>query len=141
MTVATLKHIRDEESFNLFWQKVERERQSLDAQEPQLPRKRKTPRRSDDGSTEGEFPDNPKMFYRQQYYEALDLIISSINDRFDQPGYRIYWQLEDLLLKAIRKEDFEDCLTTITSFYHFDINTTQLRLHLLFLASRATVVC
>ena len=75
------------------------------------------------------------MFYRQQYYEALDLIISSINDRIDQPGYRIYYQLEDLLLKSIQKEDFEDCRTTITSFYHSDINTTQLRLHLLVLAS------
>ena len=65
----------------------------------------------------------------------MDLIISSINDRFDQPGYRIYCQLEDLILKAIQKEDFEDCLTAVTSFSHSDINTTQLHLHLLVLAS------
>ena len=69
----TLKHTRDEESFNLFWQKVEGERQSLDVQEPQLPRKRKTPRRFDDGSTEGEFPDNPKMFYQKQYLIVVGL--------------------------------------------------------------------
>ncbi len=135
MTVATLQRIRDDQSFDLFWQKVERERQSLDVQEPLLPRRRKTPRRFDDGNTEGEFPDDPKLFYRQQYYEALDLIISSINDRFDQPGYRIYQQMEDLLLKAVRKEDFEDCLTTVTSFYHSDFNAAQLHLHLDILAS------
>ena len=41
--------------------------------------------------------------------------------------------MEDLLLKAIQKENFEDC--TITSFYHSDINTNQLCLHLLVLAS------
>ena len=135
MTVVTLQHIRDDESFSLFWQKIERERQSLDVQEPQLPRKRKTPKRLDDESTEGEFPDDPKSFYRRQYYEALDLIISSITERFDQPGYRIYRQLEDLLLKAIRKEDFEDCFTTISSFHHSDINSVQLWLHLDILAS------
>ena len=43
--------------------------------------------------------------------------------------------MEDLLLKAIRKEDFEDCFTTISSFYHSDIHSAQLRLHLDVLAS------
>ena len=135
MTVATLQHIRDDHSFDLFWEKVELERQSLDVEEPLLPRRRKTPRRIDDGITVGDFPDDAKTFYRQQYYEALDLIISSINDRFDQPGYKIYKQLEDLLLKAIRKEDIEDCIAAVTSFYHSDINAAQLRLHLDILAS------
>lgn len=65
--------------------------------------------------------------------KALDLIISSINDRFDQPGHRIYRELENLLLKAVQKEDFEDCLT-VKSFYHSDINAAQLRLHLNILA-------
>ena len=60
-------------------------------------------------------------FHQQLYYEALDLIISSINDRFDQPGYKIYKQLEDLLLKAVRKENIEDCIGAVTSFYHNDI--------------------
>ena len=85
MTVATLQHIRDDHSFDLFWEKVELEHQSLDVEEPLLPR-RKTPRRIDDGITVGDFPDDAKT-YRQQYYVALDLIISSINDWFDQPGY------------------------------------------------------
>ena len=57
--------------------------------------------RSHDGNAEANFPDGPKMFYQQQYYEALDLIVSSIKDRFDQPGYWIYQQLEDLMLIAI----------------------------------------
>ena len=135
MTVSTLQHIRDDHSFDLFWEKVERERQSLDVEDPQLPRRRKIPKRIDDGSTEGEFPDDVKTFYRQQYYEALDLIISTITDRFDQPGYMIYKQLEDLLLKAIRKEDIEDSIVAVTSFYHSDIDAAQLRLHLDILAS------
>lgn len=135
MTVATLQSIRDDRSLNLFWEKIERERQSLDVQEPQLFRRRKTPKRLDDGQADGEFPSDPKAFYRQQYYEALDLIVSSSNDRFDQPGYKIYKQLEDLLLNAVQKKDFEECLATVTSFYQSDFNPAQLQLHLNILAS------
>ena len=76
------------------------------------------------------------MLYRQYYYEALDLIISGIKDRFDKTGYRIYRQLEDLLLKAVRKEDSKTAsLLLHRSFYYSDINPTQLRLHLDILAS------
>ena len=135
MTIATLQSIRNDGSFNLFLEKVQQDRESLDVQEPQLMRRRKTPKRLDDGCAESDFPSNPKEFYRQQYYEALDLIISSINDRFDQPGYRIYKELEDLLLKAVQKEDFEECLATVLSFYKSDFIPDQLRLHLNILAS------
>ena len=135
MTVGTLQRIRNDRSFNLFWKKVEQERQSVDVVEPQLPRRRKLPRRLDDGQSDGDFPSDPEAFYRQQCYEALDLIISSINERFDQPGYRIYKHLEELLLKAVQKKDLEDCLTTVTSFYQSDFDPAQLRLHLSILAS------
>ena len=43
-----------------------------------------------------------KEFYRRNYYEALALIVESIRDRFDRPGYRVYQCLENLLLKAGR---------------------------------------
>ena len=62
MTVATLQHIRDDKSFDLFWKKFERECQLLDVQESQVPRRRKMPRRLDDGNAEGEYPDDLKMF-------------------------------------------------------------------------------
>ena len=50
----------------------------------------------------------PQDYYRRIYYEALDLIIESITDRFDQPGYGLYSNLEQLLLKAVRHEDYEE---------------------------------
>jgi len=43
--------------------------------------------------------------------------------------------LENLLLKAVRQESYEECLTAVTSFYSTDFDTTQLRLHLNVLAS------
>ena len=41
-------------------------------------------------------------------------------------------------MKAVRKEDIEDCIGAVTSFYHNDINAAQLRLHLDILASNFT---
>ena len=55
MTIATLKRIRNNESFDLFWQKIEKARQSLDVGEPLLPRKRKALKRHDHGSAYPEF--------------------------------------------------------------------------------------
>ena len=75
----------------------------VDVEEPQLPRRRKNPRRYDDGMTSGDFHDTAKAYYRQLYYEAID---SCMKDRFDQPGYGVYCKLEELLVKASSKEDF-----------------------------------
>lgn len=45
LTVKTLQSICSESAFDAFWQTVQQRRQSLDVEEPVLPRKRKTPRR------------------------------------------------------------------------------------------------
>ena len=57
----------------------------------------------------------------------LDLVISGIKARFDQPGYKTYVKLESLLVKAANKEDFEGELKFVTDFYKDDLNEEQLR--------------
>ena len=84
MTVRTLQTLRNEANFDLFWANVEIDRKQFDIGEPQLSRKRRLPRRLDDGTAIPEFISDCKQYYRQQYYEALGLIISCIKDRFDQ---------------------------------------------------------
>ena len=98
-----------------------------DVNDPVLPRKRKVPQRYDDGSAPPEFHSTPKDFYRQTYYEALDLIVQSISDRFNQPGYKTYCCLEALILKAIKKEDFSEELDTILDVYGSDLNASNLK--------------
>ena len=56
---------------------------------PVLPQKRRAPFRFEVG--EG-----------TQYFEALDLVIACIKERFDQP-YEIYSKLERLLLNTAKK--------------------------------------
>ncbi len=40
--------------------------------------------------------------YWQKYFEAIDLAILGIQDRFDQPEFAVYSNVESLLLKAAR---------------------------------------
>lgn len=87
-------------SYDLFWKRVDLKIKELNVDEPQLPRQRKAPKRYDDGLSTGYFRGSTKEHYKQICYEALDLIISCVEDRFDQAGYRIYKTLEMLLIKA-----------------------------------------
>jgi len=81
----------------LFWSRILEE---FAVDEPTMPRKRRIPARYEDGAAPSEFPSCPKAHYRQIYYQTLDLITSFILQRFDQPGYRTYCVLQDLILNA-----------------------------------------
>ena len=73
---------------------------TLDVGAPQLPRCRKAPRRFEVGHVDCHFPATPEDHYRRIYFQAIDLIIARINDRFNQTGYQTYQNVQDLLLKA-----------------------------------------
>ena len=51
MTVTTLKSLRNNANFNLYWKKTTDAAANLNVSEPALPRRRKAPRRFDEGST------------------------------------------------------------------------------------------
>ena len=102
ITVETLNSIRSGESFDLFWAKVSSTAESLDVGKPQLPRRHKVPKKIDDGTSTGDFHSSPKEYYRQHYFQAVDMIVTCITDRFNQPGYRVYSEVEQLLLKACK---------------------------------------
>ena len=105
MTGKTLKSIRSDENYDLFWSKVSSTAESLDVEEPQLPCRSRVARRIGDGTSAGDFRSAPKDYSRQHNYQAIDMLVSCITDRFDQPGYRVYSEVEQLLLKACKQED------------------------------------
>ena len=124
MTVDTLKQMRTDDCFDLFFKNVKDKAHSFGAGEPKLPRQAKRPRinPAEDMSEE--------KFYRQIYFEALDLIVSFLTDRFDQPGYRIYRNLQILLFKALNKEEYEEALEVVCDFYQDDFDKNCLRAQL-----------
>ena len=129
--VIDTQSIRNDKSYELFWEKELKSADSFDVDEPQLPRKRKTPRRYDDGESRGDFDDSPKSYYRRLYYEATDCIINCLKNRFDQPGYRTYSKLEELLIKASMGEDFDASFKYVCDFYKDDFEPDNLQAQLL----------
>ena len=97
---------------------------------PQLPRRRKIPRRFEEGTSAGSFHTTTEDFYRQCYFEAIDLAIASINSRFDQKGFHIYSKIEQLLFKAASGEAYESEFSIVCDFYKddFDVNEFEAQL-------------
>ena len=50
------------------------------------------------GTSEGDFHASPKKDFKVQYFKALDLVTNFIHQGFDQPGYKVYQSLQDLLI-------------------------------------------
>ena len=130
LTKRVLEEMRCDSNFNLFWVRVLEARHSLDVSEPELPRKRKVPARFEDGLAQPEFCSSPKNFYKCLFFEALDLVVASINCRFDQKGYRTMINIEQLLFKASNGETFEDELTSVCTFFGDDFCKETLSIEL-----------
>ena len=75
---------------------------------PKLPRKRKAPKSIEEyyggGKAEPEFPEDPKLYYRQIYNDSADCFTNAIDDRFNQEDFQQYIKLKDLLLQAAKGE-------------------------------------
>ena len=82
------------------------------------------------GKAAAEHPENVEEEYRRQYYAALDSVITCIKERFEQKDYEMYATLEQLLIKAILGESFEEELQKVIGFYHDDFNDDILRVQL-----------
>lgn len=96
LSLTTLSEMRNEDSFDTFWESLNNKLYDLDVSKPRLPRRRKMPKRFETGNAPPEFATSEKELYRQMYYEALDLVMSCVKERFDQPGFRVYRHLEDV---------------------------------------------
>ena len=64
--------------------------------------------------------------------------MQGITDRFQQPGYQIYRNLEDLLLKVCRAQDYEAELDAVCNFYSKDVKKFDLQAQLPLLKAMMT---
>ena len=122
LTTQVLQSLRDEDQFKSFYERVLQDQVRFEVDAPTLPRKRKAPQRFQIGTTGGDFHAAPEDCYRQVYYEALDFVIRAVGDRFDQPGYRVYQNLQELFLKACKGEAYQDELATVLAIYKDDLS-------------------
>ena len=130
-TVSTMESIRSDQNFILFYEKVKKFAHDHDVNEPSLPRKRK-PRMTIENyfsTTESDHPYTPEDEYRRKYFEAIDLVVSCIKNRFDF-DFEIYALCEQFLVKAANKKSFTTEFEKITNFYAdgFKPNTLETQL-------------
>ena len=132
LTCQTLLKIHDNTHFDLFWQFVIQIQEKFDISAPELPRNRKAPAQLQIGSSEGDHPCTVQDVYRPIYFECIDFIVSSIHDRFNQPGYIKLVKLENVLLKASKNLSYQEDLGAVLECYQsdFDVSrvSTQLQL-------------
>lgn len=101
-----------------------------------LPRKCRAPKHIEIGVGKCYYTNDTEDHYRMQYFETLDLAIAGIKNRFDQPGYAMYSNLETLLLKTANQEDYSTELEKVLSFYGDDFNKSLLETQLHILGSK-----
>ena len=118
-----------------FWKLINQKASDCGIDEPVLPRQRKWPRRYEDRASEADFSDSVEHLDGRTYYEALDLVTSGIKERFDQPGYKLYSNVEALLVKAAKKEKYDEEFQFVTDFYKDDFDHDQLNMQLGVLSS------
>ena len=98
--------------------------------QPKLPRKRNVPRRFQIGAASPEHPASAKDQHRMEYVLALDHLIDSITQRFQQKGYEMYRNLQDVIVKACNGESFVKQLSIICDFYGSDLSKPDLEVQL-----------
>ena len=101
LTVQTLEGICNDRDYNLFYKSVEKSAGIIKAvSKPTLPRKRNTPNYSILQFFEGHKSEEPHhsetahAYFKAIYNEATDTIINSIQNRFEQPGFKVFGQVE-----------------------------------------------
>ena len=102
LALKPLENMRNDRDFKLFYEKIEMSASRIDeVSTPMLPRKRKKPNYSILQYVEGNpkptgeayHPKNAYDHFKEIYFEALDAIVSAINDRFDQPAFELFSQV------------------------------------------------
>ena len=127
--LSTLKGMREEASFNRFFEKVRVSAQKREVNDPKLLRKRKVPSRYEDGEAPGEFISTVEEHYRQIFYQTINMVTNYIRDRFQQKDYIETFQLmENLLLKALCKQDFGLELQQTSSLFGSDLDKFKLEM-------------
>jgi len=63
MTVCTLNSICTGDNFLLFWKLIKQKASDLIINEPVFPRQTKHPKRYEDGTSEGDFPESVEDLY------------------------------------------------------------------------------
>ena len=83
------------------------------------------------------FPETPKDHYRRIYFNAIDTVTQYITTRLEQEGFKIYVNIQELLLKSFASEPCDTELAEVLKMYSEDLDSFKLKGQLLLLPQTA----
>ena len=106
--VRTLERNHTDEKFQSFFDTVKSEAASK-CDPPVLARRKRLPKRIDDGSPQHVFTTVEDM-YRKEYFEALDCVKGELERRFQQDNFHFVRAIESILILSAngRTSSFSD---------------------------------
>ena len=90
--VQFLERQRSDASFELFYRGATDVAKDL-TEAPTLPRQRQIPKKLDDGAPSHQFF-LPEEYFRQHYFEDLDILTGELNRRFNLSSFKVLEQME-----------------------------------------------
>ena len=127
-TKSILQTFRHESQWTELWASCTQDAQRLNVDQPAVPRNRRPPRRLDDGSQPVQL--EPADHFKRQFYELLDIAMSTMTQRLQQPSLNVYTNIEKSLIAAangqLSSSDMKDNLTAICEHFNSDVEYRKL---------------
>ena len=129
LTKDTLMSLLSDENFKMFFDVFFLHPQ---IEQPTLPRNRNRPNDSIltyvEGhlSAESHHPVTFEDYHRPLYFEAIESIVQALMSRFEQPSFKAFCAMEQVLLKGIEGEDVSDEIEEMNKIFGDDVNVTSL---------------
>ena len=120
-----------DEAFCYFYKQGVEESKNF-TEPPTLPRIRRPPRRYDSDS-DSHCHQTPDDYYKQMYFEVIDVIKSEIARRFDQGSLGLQLDIESTLLKAANFQQGQEQISvkdSVLQFYTKDVDSKKLIMQL-----------
>ena len=83
------------------------------------------------------FPETPKDHYRRIYFNAIDTVTQYITARLEQEGFKIYVNIQELLMTSFASEPCDTELAEVLKMYSEDLDSFKLKGQLLLLPQTA----
>ena len=132
-SLKALQNIRTQEDFELFFNLVTKQAEKLPVDKPHLKRKRKVPKYSilqywdgQETTSKAHYPATVQDEFPQIYFDTLDHITNAIKERFDQPSFKAYANLEELLVKGAINQTSEVGKNQIKLPYSNEVDVSDL---------------
>lgn len=120
LTVNALESIRNNESFISFYDIIlVKVKEHPSVSEPILPRKRRAPSRYEVGTSEPHYSSTARDYYRGLYFEAVNCLTSAIKERFNQPAFLVYQNLNE------HERNLIDQVARISKLVHVNPSTSS----------------